>query len=243
MVERVLYLQDANTGYTGGGDVVGAAPQTSWYFAEGFTSPATSERYFLFNPSTTTPAVATMTFYRDNGTTAITQMVLAAGQQQIVSANGVLGMNINNGSQIQATSSIIAERFTSLQYSGSVGVNGNATIPGATDVFGTAAPGQTFYFAEGYTGGLFAEWLSVVNPTTSAATVTVTFQPAGGGTPTTNTYTVNATSRFQVYTNSVMSNQSFSMKVTSTVTIVAERVMYFNNGGQTGATDVIGYQG
>jgi hypothetical protein len=86
--------------------------------------------------------------------------------------------------------------------------------------------------------------LTLLNPTTSTATVTVTYQPAGGGTPTPATYTVNPTSRFQVYTNSVMSNQSFSMQVTSNVTIVAERVMYFNyNAGQTGATDVMGYQG
>jgi hypothetical protein len=105
MVERVLYLQDANTGYTGATDVVGVtAPQTSWYFAEGYTNPASSERYFLFNPSTTTPAVATVTFYRADGSTALTQLVLAAGQQAILWANAVLGMgNVNNGAQVQAT--------------------------------------------------------------------------------------------------------------------------------------------
>jgi hypothetical protein len=41
-----------------------------------------------------------------------------------------------------------------------------------------------------------------------------------------------------------MHNQSFSMVVLSNVAIVAERPMYFiySGGGQTGGTDVIGYQ-
>jgi hypothetical protein len=47
-----------------------------------------------------------------------------------------------------------------------------------------------------------------------------------------------------VLTNQVMPNQSFSMIVIGSQPIVAERPMYFNynNSGQTGGSDVVGYQ-
>jgi hypothetical protein len=48
-------------------------------------------------------------------------------------------------------------------------------------------------------------------------------------------------SRFTVYTNNVMNGTSFSLVVESSVAIVAERPMYFNHGGQTGGTDIVGY--
>jgi hypothetical protein len=54
---------------------------------------------------------------------------------------------------------------------------------------------------------------------------------------------VAAHSRYTVLTNRVMSNQSFSMLVLADQPIVAERPMYFNyNAGQTGGSDVLGYQ-
>ena len=58
------------------------------------------------------------------------------------------------------------------------------------------------------------------------------------------TYAVGPHSRYTILTNTVMPNQSFSMVVQSDTPIVAERPMYFNylNSGQTGGTDIIGYQ-
>lgn len=239
LVERPLYLVDQQTGYTGSADVVGVAtPQTNWYFAEGYTSKTFEERYILSNPNTS-PTTATVTFFLSNGTPKQVSVQLPAGGQQIIDANAsnLLGSGgVNNSAQVQASLPILAERFMSFDFVGS--------IPGASDVLGSAAPSNVFYFAEGYTGGSFAEYLTIENPNATPANVTVTFLPATSGPqPTVRTYQVAPDSRFTLSTNTVMPGQSFSMVLASDTTIVAERPMYFNYYGATGGSDVIGYTG
>jgi hypothetical protein len=246
LVERPLYLVDSFTGYTGSADVVGiATPHQVWNFAEGFTSPTFDERYILSNPSTSTTANAIVTFYLSNGTTQVAQVTMAPGQQQIVDANALLGSNnVNNSAKVQADQPILAERFISFLYTGAVGGSNSSFIPGASDVLGAAARGNLFYFAEGYTGPQFAEYLTIENPDKfNTAYVTITFLPANGGAPIVRVYAIAPSSRFTLFTNSVLNNQSFSMVVESNIAITAERPMYFNfTGGQTGGSDVIGYQ-
>jgi len=245
LVERPLYLTDATTGYTGSADVIGVQqPTTSWSFAEGYTSPTFSERYILSNPtSSATTAHATVTFLKSDGTTASANVTLAPGQQQVVSANSVLGSGVNNSATVTSDQPILAERFMSFRYTGPVVVSGSGNIPGATDVLGASSVGTVYAFAEGYTGGSFGEYLTLENPQNSTTQVTVVYLPQNGGAPTIQTYFVAAHSRYTVLTNRVMSNQSFSMLVLADQPIVAERPMYFNyTGGQTGGSDVLGYQ-
>ncbi len=246
LVERPLYLQDSATHFTGSADVVGVAtPQTNWFFAEGFTASTFSERYILSNPSTTTTAHATVTFFLSSGSPVSVPVTLAPGAQQTVNANAVLGSsNVNNSAHVGADAPILAERFISFKYTGQVGGSGGSSIPGASDVLGAGAPGFLFYFAEGFTGNQFAEYLTLENPSPSnIATVVVTFLPANGAAPTVQQYRINPSSRFTVFTNGVLAGQSFSLVVESSIAIVAERPMYFNfTGGQTGGSDVVGYQ-
>jgi hypothetical protein len=246
LVERPLYLRDSQTGYTGAADVVGVAmPQQNWYFAEGYTSSTFEERYILSNPSTTTSANATVIFFKSDGTTVSVPVSLAPGQQKTVDGNMVLtSNNVNNSAVVQADQPILAERFISFRYTGPVGGSGSASLPGASDVLGAAAPGNVFYFAEGYSGSGFGEYLTIENPNiNTTATVIVTFLPANGSAPTVRVYQVPS-GRSTIFANGVLGNQSFSMVVTSTLPIVAERPMYFNFllSGQTGGSDVLGYQ-
>jgi hypothetical protein len=240
LVERPYYLKDAVTGYTGAADVVGVStPQTDWYFAEGYTNTNFSERYYLSNPNPSQSASATVTFFLSNGTTQSTTVSIPAGGQVMVDANALLGNNVNNSAHVSASLPILAERFMSFSFPGAT------AIPGATDVLGTNTPSNLFYFAEGYTGAGFDEYLTIENPSaTQTATVTVTFYPDTGGAPTVQVYTIAPSSRFTLFTANVLPNASFSMQVVSNVAIVAERPMYFNftNSGQTGGTDIVGYQ-
>jgi hypothetical protein len=122
---------------------------------------------------------------------------------------------------------------------------GASAIPGATDVIGAAAPGYITYFAEGYSGSGFSEFLTLENPDpTNTAYVLVKYLPQNGSAPTLQIVSIAPHSRATVYTNAVMPGQSFSMVVQSGLPIVAERPMYFNynSSGQTGGTDVLGYQ-
>ncbi len=232
LVERPMYLKDGTTGFTGSADVVGVTqPLTSWDFAEGFTSATFKERYIVSNPSTTDTATGSITFFLPSGAPQTTNFTLAPGQQQIINV-GVTG---NNSAHVQADHAILAERFMSFKFGG--------TIPGATDVLGAAAPGYLFYFAEGFTGTGFSEYLTIENPDAQTAVVQVTFLPANGGTPQVRVYSIAPHSRFTVNTATVMAGQSFSMVVQSNVAMVAERPMYFTFGStQTGGSDVVGYQ-
>lgn len=244
LVERPMYLVDNITGYTGAADVVGVTqPLTAWYFAEGYTNTNFNERYILSNPNTTTTATATVTFFRADGSTASVTVSVPPGAQHVVNANAILGNAVNNSASVTADQPILAERFMSFRYNGPVGSGSTGQIPGATDVLGAQAPGYVFYFAEGYTGGNFGEYLTLENPNASPAHVTVNYLPQSGAATTTLTYTVNPTSRYTILTNAVMPSQSFSMVVYSDQAIVAERPMYFAyNGTQTNGSDVVGYQ-
>ncbi len=112
---------------------------------------------------------------------------------------------------------------------------------------GAGTPRQVWYFAEGYTGAGFDEYLTIQNPTSSPASLTITYYLADGTTPT-RTLTVAPTSRATVAVHEaaqgVGRGQAVSAKVESTngVGIVVERPMYFTYGnGITGGHTVMGY--
>lgn len=236
-----MYLVDKVTHFTGSADVVGVTtPLNDWDFAEGFTfngPGAFSERYILSN-STANVAHATVTFFKGGGGTQTANVTITPGAQAVVDANTVLGSAINNSAHVHADQPILAERFMSFDFRGS--------IPGATDVLGAAQPSELFLFSEGFTGAGFFEFLTIENPDpTNTAFVQVTFLPANVkcGNPVVRVYQVLPQSRFTLDTSTVMAGQSFSMIVESNVIIVAERPMYFTfTGGQTGGSDVVGYQ-
>lgn len=104
----------------------------------------------------------------------------------------------------------------------------------------------TWYFAEGYTGTGFQEYLCLGNAgdTDATADVNYIFQ---GGDSTDKTYTVPANSRTTIDVNAeIGSDKSNSVKVTSfSPDLVAERPMYFDYTGDgtrnwQGGTDAIG---
>jgi hypothetical protein len=242
LVERPMYLVDSITHFTGSADVVGVTtPLPDWDFAEGFTyngSSGFSERYLLSNPSPDMAAHATVTFFKANGTTVPVEVTIQPGAQVVVDANAVLGNGVNNSAHVHADQPILAERFMSFDFRG--------TVPGATDVLGAAQPSNLFFFAEGFTGTGFNEFLTIENPDPSAtARVQVTFLPANGGSAIVKVFTVAPSSRFTLDTSTIteVKGKSFSMVVESNVSIVAERPMYFTfPPNETGGSDIIGYQ-
>ncbi len=97
----------------------------------------------------------------------------------------------------------------------------------------------SFYFAEGYTGEGFQEYLCIGNPGPRAATAEVTFL-FNDGTVKEESYGIPARSRYTVDVNAVVGEgREVSIAVRSPAAdLVAERPMYFNykgkwNGGST----------
>ncbi len=109
---------------------------------------------------------------------------------------------------------------------------GKATIQGLS----------SFYFAEGYTGPGFQEYLCLGNPGASAATATVTYLFNGGGSAS-DQVDIAANSRTTVDINNnpkVGPGREVSIQVSSSSSIICERPMYFNYNGCTGGSDVAG---
>ncbi len=106
-----------------------------------------------------------------------------------------------------------------------------------------------YFFAEGYTGAGFDEYLTIQNPDAAAITVDAVYQlgPGQGG-PVGRSYTVPAESRRTVYVNGpegVGAGVDASVRLTCAQDFLAERPMYFNYTGYgapgwTGGHCVIG---
>jgi hypothetical protein len=109
-------------------------------------------------------------------------------------------------------------------------------------VLGANASAKTWFFAEGTTRDNFDEWLTLQNPGSADAHVTITYYTTSGqAIP--KSWTVSANSRLTVNVNQdAGANQDISARVSSDQPIIAERPMYFNyNGVWTGGHDVVGY--
>jgi hypothetical protein len=109
----------------------------------------------------------------------------------------------------------------------------------------TTPANTLWYFAEGSVGGGFQEYLTLQNPGTQTANVTVQYLEQGHGTVT-KTYGVGASTRYTVNVNGSlgispsMGHVSVAAIVSSTEPIVAERPMYFDFNGISSGTDVVG---
>jgi Tol biopolymer transport system component len=103
-----------------------------------------------------------------------------------------------------------------------------------------AAP-YYFYFAEGYTGHNFQEYLCLGNPSANPINVAVTYLFRDGST-TNATYNVPANSRLTRDVNAIVGpDRDVSIKCACDFPFIAERPMYFNyRGAWTGGHDAVG---
>jgi hypothetical protein len=117
--------------------------------------------------------------------------------------------------------------------------------PASTLASPQQAASPTWYFAEGSVGNGFQEYITMFNPNTTAATVTMTYLFQNTS-PKVFTRTVNASSRATIYVNTELQvpvtapQQAISVILQSTQPIVAERPMYFVYNGIASGTDVVG---
>ncbi len=237
VAERPMYFLAGGI-WPGGHDVMGATtPAETWYFAEGCTRPGFSEWLCLANPGKEAVS-ADIDFVLGTGEVKTTSgLQIPALSRVTVSVYAVAGVGQDVAAVVKAAGPIVAERPMYFNY-------GNKWA-GGHDVMGATAPAEKFYFAEGYTGAGFEEWLCIFNPSTDkGAKVKVTFMIAGGGNQEVN-LDINPSSRVTISVNTVVgADREVSAIVESTngVGVVAERPMYFNYGGKwPGGHDVIGF--
>ena len=266
VAERPMYFKDniptAGGAITGAASQVGATtPGTDWLFAEGYTG-VNFQEYFVLANFGSSAANATIKLEYTNGSTQTLNATVPALSQYFVDVNAAYthptgtctpspcATTPSVSAEITSDHSIVADRLMYFHF-------GPTHFSGATDVVGEAGPAShnVYAFAEGYTGGLFQEYVTLQNPTNSSEVVAITFfadgfiiqQQANLAAHSRTTFSVNN------IINPIVagyppppggSSHSVSMTVqalNSGSVIVVERPMYFGFGSDQGGTDVIGF--
>ena len=98
-----------------------------------------------------------------------------------------------------------------------------------------------WYFAEGYTGPGFEEFLCVLNPNDTDVEIKVTYYLENLEDNFSKVYSIPAHQRFTLSVNGEVPDRNVSLRVASSGRVICERPMYFNyRGAWTGGHDVIG---
>ncbi|MBN2026892.1 MAG: IPT/TIG domain-containing protein [Actinobacteria bacterium] len=201
--------------------------ESSFLFAEGYTGGGFQEWLCLLNRDPDT-AIAQITYLYADGSAPFTKdYPLPGDSRTTINVNEEVGADRDVSVKLESDGVILAERPMYFDYQG--------MWSGGHDVIGAAAPAGEWYFAEGYTGQGFDEWICVLNPGDEDATLTFRFQTQEAGEQVRKGYEVPARSRRTFKVNEVLgADYQASLAVESTSPIVAERPMYFDYMG-TGA--------
>jgi len=161
--------------------------------------------------------------FRD-GTTQLQSLAVPANFRVTVDVNSVVGPDKDVSCRVEADQAIVAERPMYFNYQGK--------YQGGHDAVGATTTDNEWYFAEGYTGTGFDEWICVLNPGGTAANLTFRFQTQEEGLKTITGWSVPAHSRQSFLVNTILGNDyQNSLELLSDQPIVAERPMYFNYQG------------
>lgn len=187
----------------------------------------TGERNFeswilLFNPEDEA-ATASIEFHPEGGGSRNVDLEVPPRARRTVFANEYMdGKGFST--EVTADGPVVAERAEYFRYRGGIG--------GGHSSSATAVPSRKWYFAEGYTGVGFDEYLTLLNPGIDRADVTATFVTEGGGGATAS-YRLPANSRTTVHVNVVegVGQTGVSCTLTGDRPFVAERAMYFSYAG------------
>jgi hypothetical protein len=187
-----------------------------WYLAEGSTVTPFETWVLLLNPNPQ-PTLAQMRFMREDGSVVEhTELVAPMGRRSVY-VNALFTAS-GFATQVNADQPIVVERAMYFD-------NGD----GGHDTLAAAAPGKTWYLAAGSSRGGFDTWLLIENPGTAPATIKVSFITENG-TVVNQPLFVLPHARTSLYTDPLVPNMAYGMRVDSDQPIVAERAVYFDGG-------------
>jgi Papain family cysteine protease/Family of unknown function (DUF5719)/IPT/TIG domain len=223
IAEHAMY----GNGRKWGSESVGVeAPARTWYLAEGSTADGFETWILVQNPNSA-PVGVQVNYMTARGKVGGPYVVLPGNSRMSFNVadtvNGASGVS----TRVDSDKPVIAER--------SVYWNGRR---GGHDSIGVTSPSETWYLAEGSTGGGFETWIPVVNPGSQDARVALTYMTDKGEVkgPTVKVKAGTRTSFFVADT--VPNCWGVSTRVTSDQPIVAERSVYW--GGRIEGTNSLG---
>lgn len=229
-----------------------ASPSTTWYFAEGATHSGFQLFYLLQNPGAE-DAEVTLTYLRPAPLPPLTRTrTLRAGARETVWVNfdeadpSTPTHGTDSSAIITATRPIVAER--------AMYTSGPRAFEAGHGAAGVTAPATAWYFAEGATGPWFDMFLLLANPSTTPATVAITYLLEDGPSAP-QLRTLAPSSRETVWVDQQvledgrsLADVATSIQVTSDVPVLAERAMWWPGTSPTwfeahagvGATETCG---
>ncbi len=238
IAERAMYFASGGGRQWAGGHVNTGivAPARAWFHAEGATGAFFQTFILLSNPNTTA-ATVTLRFLLDTGAVIERRKTVAAQGRLTVNPAAEGDARLANAAVstvVEADVPIVSER--SMYWAGEAapfGEGHNST--------GVTSLGLRWGLAEGRVGGTrgYDTYILLANPGAEAAQVRVTYLRENGA-PVARTYTVPATSRYNVDVRTAVpelvdSRFGARVEVLNGVPIVVERSVYWNAGGVTWA--------
>jgi hypothetical protein len=202
------------------------------YLAEGATGTFFDDRIALFNPGAALATVL-LRFQREGSPELQRLLAVPAHSRLTVNPETITGLEATSFSTaIESDQSVVVDRTMTWDGTG-FGSHAETSIEQASN---------TWYLAEGATGGTFDLYYLLQNPNASAAQVRITYlRPAGA--PLVKTYTVNARSRLTINVDNerfapsnatLLSATDVSAQIESTngMPILVERAMYMTSQGR-----------
>ena len=221
MVERPIYFVNYHS-ISSGTDVAGATHLgTNFSFADVASDGSHISYLTILNPSGGASATVTATYYAGGNMVGRQMATVPAGGRGTIAPSQIT-LPSHSLAVVTSTSPVMVERPTYF-------LNESQGVSGAFDVVGTQSLANDWFFAEGYTGAGTQENLTLANPNTTAATVSVILKSQIG---VTKTFAITVGPQSQTIWN-VNQNNTFngtpevSAEVKSSVNIVVQREMYF----------------
>lgn len=221
-----------------GGTLTVLAEPSRSYLAEGDTGNRSGEPNYdtfilLQNPDPNNDAHVTVVYLEETGNNVAETHTVPANKRYTIAAHAPdqIGKAGRFSSKIISDRPLFVERA---QYWNSMSGGHGST--------GRSALANTWYLAEGYTGGSFLTFIAIENPGNITATVNTTYMIEGESTVT-RAYSAPPNKRITVavHDDAALAGKAFSTKLESDQPIVVERSMYWNN--YTGGTNAPGMTG
>ncbi len=196
------------------------------YFAEGYTGPGFQEYLCLGNPHGV-PVRTAVTYLFADGTSLSRKVLIPPESRTTIHVNMDVGPGREVSVKLESEGDIAAERPVYFTY--------GQKWSGGHIAMGTEEASTTWYFAEGYTGEGFEEWICVLNPLENDAVLDFYFQTQEAGVVEKKGYKIPAGSRRSFFVNDILGpGYQHSLKLISDSPVVAERPIYFDYLGTGG---------
>jgi hypothetical protein len=237
----------ASTPFTVSSSAVAASGNI--FFAEGFTGTTSSGAQFnesisILNANNYTTTYTVTYFLENKGAASTVKAVPGTiGPDSVIeqNVNSDAGANQSVAAEISSAAPLAATRIISR-----AGLDSSSSLGQQLDL--TATGPFNYYLAAGEVQLTNEEYLTILNPNSTAANLTVTILPQSAVSSTTTptvapiTITVPALSRYTEHIRADLVNKGFTkfgLAITSNVPVAAERVEYYGDGagsGKYGAT-------